>query len=86
MIFVKWSTDWVATAKNPPSLLNTLISMFMAPGVYTEEDRLFPEQEKCRRVFRKWPLRKEPNGPPRGACAERRGANIGGRRGHVVLP
>jgi len=46
MIFVKWSTDWVATGKNPPSLLNTLISMFMAPGVYTEEDRLFPDQEK----------------------------------------
>ena len=37
MIFLKWSTDWVAIAQQPPSLLNTLISMFMAPGVYTEE-------------------------------------------------
>jgi V-type H+-transporting ATPase subunit a len=40
MIFLKWSIDWVAIAQQPPSLLNTLISMFMAPGVYTEESRL----------------------------------------------
>ena len=45
MIFLKWATDWVAIAQQPPSLLNTLISMFMAPGVYTEESRLFAGQE-----------------------------------------
>jgi len=45
MILIKWSTDWVGLAKRPPSLLNTLISMFMSPGVYTEESRLFPHQE-----------------------------------------
>ena len=46
MIFLKWSTDWVAIGQQPPSLLNTLISMFMAPGVYTEESRLFAHQEQ----------------------------------------
>ena len=40
MIFRKWSIDWVDIAQQPPSLLNTLISMFMAPGVYTEERSL----------------------------------------------
>ena len=45
MIFRKWQVDWVGEEKRPPSLLNTLISMFMSPGVYTEEDRLFAGQE-----------------------------------------
>jgi len=45
MIFRKWSVDWGSESKQPPSLLNTLISMFMAPGVYTEEDRLYAGQE-----------------------------------------
>jgi len=45
MIFRKWGVDWVGEEKRPPSLLNTLISMFMSPGVYTEEDRLFDGQE-----------------------------------------
>ena len=45
MILRKWSVDWVGEAKRPPSLLNTLIAMFMSPGVYTEEDRLYAGQE-----------------------------------------
>uniref|UniRef100_A0A7S0P583 V-type proton ATPase subunit a n=1 Tax=Calcidiscus leptoporus TaxID=127549 RepID=A0A7S0P583_9EUKA len=45
MILLKWSTDWVGLALRPPSLLNTLIAMFMSPGVYEEEDRLFDGQE-----------------------------------------
>ena len=45
MILRKWSIDWVGEKKRPPSLLNTLISMFMSPGVYTEEDRLYVGQE-----------------------------------------
>ena len=32
-------------ARVAPSLLNTLIAMFMSPGVYTEESRIFPGQE-----------------------------------------
>ena len=45
MILRKWSVDWLGTGKQPPSLLNTLISMFMAPGKYTETDRLYWGQE-----------------------------------------
>lgn len=45
MIFAKWATDWVGEAKRPPSLLNTLIAMFMSPGSYKEEDRIFAGQE-----------------------------------------
>lgn len=45
LIFLKWNTDWVALNEDAPSLLNTLIAMFMSPGVYTESSRLFPGQE-----------------------------------------
>ena len=45
MIVRKWSVDWVGEKLRPPSLLNTLIAMFMSPGVYTEEDRLYGGQE-----------------------------------------
>ena len=47
MIFMKWSTDWVAIGQDPPSLLNTLIAMFMSPGVYTETSRLYPGQARA---------------------------------------
>jgi len=45
MILKKWSIDWVGEAKQPPSLLNVLISMFMSPGKYTEADMLFEGQD-----------------------------------------
>jgi len=32
LIFFKWSQDWVALGKPAPSLLTTLINMFMSPG------------------------------------------------------
>ena len=38
--------------KRPPSLLNTLIAMFMSPGVYTEEDRLYWGQEYLQLLYR----------------------------------
>lgn len=41
-IIYKWTVDWVAISKPAPSLLNTLISMFLAPG--TVEEQLFPGQ------------------------------------------
>lgn len=43
-IVYKWSIDWQAVGRNPPSLLNMLIQMFLAPGTVEESEQLYSGQ------------------------------------------
>jgi V-type H+-transporting ATPase subunit a len=50
-ILYKWTVDWSETddsghpvRNTPPSLLNTMIYMFLTPGSVNEQDKLYPGQ------------------------------------------
>jgi V-type H+-transporting ATPase subunit a len=43
-IVYKWSIDWNAVGRNPPSLLNMLIQMFLSPGTVEEGEQLYTGQ------------------------------------------
>lgn len=43
-IVYKWSIDWPAVGRNPPSLLNMLIQMFLSPGTVEEGEQLYSGQ------------------------------------------
>ena len=43
-IVYKWSIDWPAEGRNPPSLLNMLIQMFLSPGTVEDSEKLFNGQ------------------------------------------
>ena len=51
MIVYKWSVDWFevdaaghSVRNSPPSLLNTMIYMFLSPGTVKDEERLYSGQ------------------------------------------
>jgi len=43
-ILYKWSIDWPAEGRNPPSLLNMLIQMFLSPGNVEPGEELYSGQ------------------------------------------
>jgi V-type H+-transporting ATPase subunit a len=43
-IVYKWSIDWYAVGRSPPSLLNMLIQMFLSPGTVEEGEQLYAGQ------------------------------------------
>src|ERR1700742_3636936 len=43
-IIYKWSVDWAQVGRSPSSLLNTLIQMFLTPGVVKEGEELYSGQ------------------------------------------
>ncbi|KAJ9496169.1 H(+)-transporting V0 sector ATPase subunit a [Exophiala xenobiotica] len=43
-IVYKWSIDWAAEGRSPPSLLNMLIQMFLAPGTVEKGEQLYSGQ------------------------------------------
>lgn len=59
MILYKWSVDWFevdaaghAVRNSPPSLLNTMIYMFLSPGTVKEGERLYSGQVSRSRTIR----------------------------------
>jgi V-type H+-transporting ATPase subunit a len=43
-IVYKWSINWQEAGRNPPSLLNMLIQMFLSPGTVNEGEQLYSGQ------------------------------------------
>jgi V-type H+-transporting ATPase subunit a len=43
-IVYKWSVNWQEAGRNPPSLLNMLIQMFLSPGTVEESEQLYSGQ------------------------------------------
>ncbi|GAB5353356.1 hypothetical protein AAMO2058_000029900 [Amorphochlora amoebiformis] len=44
IIIYKWTIDWDNTTRAPPNLIQTMIKMFLSPGVVDADSELYPHQ------------------------------------------
>jgi len=51
IIIYKWCVDWSSTDRAPPNLIQTMIKMFLAPGMVDKDSELYEGQAKVQLIL-----------------------------------